>query len=182
MGRLIDWNFLDSINFEYGSYLKEICPSWILNPDTNIYENVVRIFFNNIKRMDNDCVVIDGNITSCSFKSYFDGQIIKVSPKMICREADLCWTEYEDCAVYLNTEILMDAKIVFNNDNLEFFSTNATDLNFQERVLHFLIIHVIKPRARNYTSITRDDFWLMARIIERKNEKIQVYIFYFLIL
>ncbi|KAL2555621.1 hypothetical protein Fot_00360 [Forsythia ovata] len=152
LGREIDFPFLESVNFTYLGKFHSFGWMKLLGLSRNYCEKVVRHFYANAELIEPEVGY---------FKTFIKGVAFEVDDKLLSGLYGIP-TGGEFYGETFNR--LEACRVVFRNEAMAQPSRDVSLLDRDMRLLHLIIIHVLKPRAGKLSSLTNEDTWMMWKI------------------
>ncbi|KAL2475050.1 Uncharacterized protein Adt_35786 [Abeliophyllum distichum] len=151
-GREIDFPFLESANFAHLEQFHSFGWMSFLSLSRNYCEKVVRHFYANAELVEPKAEYLETAVKGVAFE---------VDDSLIFRLYGIptggefyngTFNRLEACCV------------IFRDKTMVQTSRDVCKLDWDMQLLHLMIIHVLKPRARKLSSLTNEDTWMMWKI------------------
>ncbi|GLT86607.1 hypothetical protein SLE2022_047370 [Rubroshorea leprosula] len=167
-GRTIDINFLETIGFPFLEDFKKW--NWIqfLTMERNYYTSLVKVFYFNMdlngSREDGSRHIVNhtgGN----KFNSFVLGKEFEINDRIVKKAIGV--RVANGCKYDASFNDVEACKVVFEDNTLTRACFDINKLSMHRRLLHLIISYIINPRAGKHSGMTREDLWLMFKIITK---------------
>ena len=160
LGRVLDIAFLESTRFPYLEHFRVF--GWLdfILLHRDIYIDAVRMCYSNASN------AYHRNNFDDRFKSRVCGKSFEINRSLIHNlfgipEGGLLYESW-------SFNVVEATQVVFEDESLTHFIDSTSHLSMMHRLLHLICVHILVPRKGNFSSVTKEDLWLMYNIITRQ--------------
>ena len=159
-GRIIDFNFLESIQFPYLQTFRNFGWMDFLSLRGPYFENLIRIFYSNIDTIDE----ATGKKLMTKFSTSIKLFSFSIDEEVLGDLLEIPVGGVMYTSTHFNA--LEACKVVFKNPHLTEVDQKPVHLGMHERILHLIVSYNLNARSGRYSEMTLEDIWWMRCIIE----------------